>query len=372
MTEHTQIQKRELGPLGVMKGYLADESIKKRFEEVLGKRAGAFINSIINVVGSSQQLQEVARTNPGSVGRAAMRAATINLAIDPALGHAAIVPYKNEAVFQIMYRGVIQLCIRSGQYQTIHCSEIYRDELKSHNPITGVVAFNDPDTFKLRYSEKRTDGDVVGHYVYFKLITGFEKSDYMTHAEVMAHARRYSKAYQYDCSAGKKASPWSTDPIPMGNKTVLLRCLKRYGVMSIEMQEMIATDRETFDEAQTESSAFIAADLGSESVDASFENENQTQAPATEPQAQTETQKPTAAGKGKPGKKTASKPAPQTAGKKADGEIPKFKYTCRNAGCGLFFDDPKMKGPNNSVATCPECGTLQIALNSADAPAFEE
>lgn len=131
----TDIQKREVGPLALMKGYLSDESIKKRFEDILGKRAGSFINSIINVVGGSSQLMEVARTNPGSVCRAAMRAATVNLAIDPALGHAAIVPYKSEAVFQIMYRGIIQLCIRSGQYQTIHCSEIYRDELKGKSVV---------------------------------------------------------------------------------------------------------------------------------------------------------------------------------------------------------------------------------------------
>jgi len=344
-TETGEIQKRPAGPLGIMKGYLSDESIKKRFEDVLGKRSGAFINSIINVVGSSKQLLEVARQNPGSVCRAAMRAATVNLAIDPALGHAAIVPYGQEAVFQIMYRGVIQLCIRSGQYQTIHCSEIYRDELKSHNPITGVVTFNDPDTFKLRYSDKRTDGDVVGHYVYFKLITGFEKSDYMTHAEVMAHARRYSKAYQYDVSAGKKASPWSTDPIPMGNKTVLLRCLKRYGVMSIEMQEMITADRDTFDEASTDASAFIAADLGSDPVDANFEN-GKSLPPAAEDKKRT---------RGK-GKKTTTTESPTT-------EIPKFKYLCRNAGCGLTFNDPAMTGPNNSVAKCPGCGTLQICLN---------
>lgn len=361
MTEEqtTAMQKREVGPLAVMKGYLSDESIKKRFEDILGKRAGAFINSIINVVGGSPQLMDVARNNPGSVCRAAMRAATVNLAIDPALGHAAIVPYKSEAVFQIMYRGIIQLCIRSGQYQTIHCSEIYRDELKGHNPITGEVTFNDPETFKVRYSDKRTDGDVVGHYIYFKLITGFEKSDYMTHAEVMAHARRYSKAYQYDLSEGKKASVWSINPIPMGNKTVLLRCLKRYGVMSIEMQEMIQADNEPFEDAQVDASAFINADMGSEPVETTFTDKNQTQAPAAEPPAPAPATK-----KAKPGKKTAAK--------KDDPGIPKFKYVCHKAGCGTAFDEPKMVGPDKSTPTCPVCGSLQIALNPENGPKFEE
>jgi recombination protein RecT len=330
-----------------MKGYLSDESIKRRFEDILGKRSGAFINSIINVVGGSSQLLNVARTNPASVCRAAMRAATVNLAIDPALGHSAIVPYKNEAVFQIMYRGIIQLCIRSGQYKTIHCQEIYRDELKSHNPITGEVKFNDPKTFELRYSEKRTDGDVVGHYVYFKLITGFEKSDYMTRAEVMAHARRYSKAYQYDIKAGKKASPWSTDPIPMGNKTVLLRCLKKYGVMSIDMQEMFQQEYESFDEAQATASATINADMGSEAIPAEFV-EQQPEEPKPE-KGRRRTRKT---------RKAKAEPAPPVT----------FKYKCNK--CEAEFNEPKGNEQKPLCANCLSSEILLIAAAEDQKPEF--
>jgi len=331
------------GPLAVMKHYLSDDSIKKRFEEMLGSRAGAFTNSIINVVGGNPQLLAVARTNPASVCRAAMRAATVNLAIDPSLGHSAIVPYKNEAVFQIMYRGIIQLCIRSGQYKTIHCSEIYRDELKSHNPITGEVTFHDPSTYKLRYSEDRKDGDVVGHYIYFKLVTGFEKSDYMTHGEVMAHARRYSKAYQYDLKEKKAASPWSTDPIPMGNKTVLLRCLRRYGVMSLEMQEMISQDRETFDEAQASADAHIDNELGAEPIDAAFEPNGDAA------EGERKDDKPTGKGRGKDKNK----------GKDAKTkDVPKFKYQCDSKTCGIGFDEPEAGG--GGVLLCPKCLSSEV------------
>jgi recombination protein RecT len=324
--------------LAVLKGFLSDESIKGRFKDMLKERAPAFVNSIINVVSGSKQLLDIARTKPGSIGRAAMRAATVNLAIDPALGHSAIVPYKGEAVFQIMYRGIIQLCIRSGQYKTIHCSEIYKDELKSYNPITGEVKFNDPNTYKLRFSDKRTDADVVGHYVYFRLIKGFEKSDYMTHAEVMAHARKYSKAYQYDLKANKKACPWSTDPIPMGNKTVLLRCLKKYGVMSIDMQEMIRQDHETFDEAQATASATINADMGSETIPAEFEN----QEPEPKPERR-RTRKP---------RKTKEKETPN----------PAFKYKCNK--CEAGFDEPK--AAETDTPLCPNCLSKDIAPVQAD------
>jgi len=253
-------------PVAQIKLYLSNEKVKERFAEMLGKRGGAFTNSIINLVRNSRALQNC---SPDSVMSAAIVAATLNLPIDPALGQAAIVPYGKSAVFQIMYKGVTQLCIRSGQYATIHCSEIYADELKSHNPITGIVKFHDPSIYKMRYESK--DGEnVVGHYAYFRLVSGFEKSDYMTRDEVMAHAKKYSKAYQKDLRENKKDSPWSINPIQMGNKTVLLRLLKKYGVMSIEMQDAIVQDN-SFEAAESAAARKIESEQGSEPVDAEFE-----------------------------------------------------------------------------------------------------
>lgn len=259
-----ELQKRDTSPVAVLKRYLSDESVKKRFEEMLGKRSGAFVNSIINVYRGSAQLQ---KCTPASIGAAAIRAATFNLPIDPALGQAAIVPYKTTATFQLMYKGITQLCIRSGQYATIHCSEVYEDEIKSHNPITGEVTFNDPATYMMRYSKDKSK-KVVGHYAYFKLLAGFEKSDYMPTAEAMAHGEKYSKAYQNDIKYKKKSSVWSTDPVVMCNKTVLIRLLTKYGVMSIEMQDALIGDRETFEAASDKAEDQIKSDAGSEIIEA--------------------------------------------------------------------------------------------------------
>lgn len=335
----TQLAKN---PVGEIKKYVSDESVKKRFEEMLGKRSGAFLNSVINVVRGSRALQNCA---PESIMSAAVVAATLNLPIDPALGQAAIVPYKTSAVFQIMYKGVTQLCIRSGQYQTIHCSEIYRDELKSYNPITGVVKFHDPETYKMRDSGK---GEVVGHYAYFKLVSGFEKSDFMTVKQVMAHAEKYSKAYQYDLRDKKKVSPWSTDPIPMGNKTVLLRLLKKYGVMSIEMQDAIIRDN-SFEAAETAAAKKIESEQGSEPVEAKFE------------------EKPEAAPK--PKTKKSKKETKKTAKEKAT-DI-KFIYQCKNKKCGIGFDEPKTGGTGaNQVSICPKCLSKEIVATEDEKPAF--
>ena len=227
-------------PLGKLKVYLNNPDVQQRLKDMLGERAGAFSNSIINVTSGSKAL---ITCDPKTIMQSAMIAASVNLPIDPALGFAAIVPYKATAQFQIMYKGVIQLCIRSGQYETIHDTEVYRDELESYNPITGEIKFRDLVEYKMR--PKHDFKDVVGFHVHFKLLKGFKASLYMTKEEVMAHAERYSKAYQYDLSQRKKTCPWSTDPIAMGRKTVILGLLKRYGIMSVEMQDAISQDADT-------------------------------------------------------------------------------------------------------------------------------
>lgn len=270
-----EITTRGSNPVARIRNFLADVNVKERLEDILGKRAGAFGNSIINVVRGSNALQ---KCSPESIMSASMIAATMNLPIDPALGQAAIVPYGGKAQFQIMYKGVTQLCIRSGQYKTIHCAEVYADELESHNPITGRVTFKDPKTYKLRYESK--EKNIVGHYAYFELISGFEKWDYMTSAEVLAHAKKYSKAYQYDLRDNKRTSKWSTDPTPMGNKTILLRLLTKYGIMSIEMQDALLADHAGFETSQAEAEERINGEAGSKPIDAEFEDQEEQGEPA--------------------------------------------------------------------------------------------
>ena len=333
--QNTQIQKN---PVAIIKSYLASESVKMRFEEMLGKRAGSFTNSIITLVRNNPALQ---KCTPESTVSSAVQAASFNLMVDPALGQAAIVPYKSVACFQIMYKGVVQLCIRSGMYATIHCTEIYKDELKSWNAVKGEIEFTDRKEWKLR--EKANPKDVVGHYAYFKLLAGFEKCDFITVEQALSHAKKYSKAYQYDLKEKKQTSCWSTMPIPMGNKTVLLRLLTKYGVMSVEMQEAYMVDRQSFEEKQDETTKRIDSAAGSEVVDAEFEpqNDNSNQQEETEQTPAEETK--TAKGK-------------NPAKKQQQDSI----YTCQ---CGNKFDEPKTSGSGaTQVSICPNCLSKNIRL----------
>lgn len=232
-----------------LKAMLSDENIKGRFRELLGKKSAGFMSSIINVVNGNNQLQS---SDPQQIIAAAAIAASMDLPIDPNLGFAYIVPYKGKPQFQMGWRGFVQLAMRTAQYKTINASEVYEGEIIKHNRFTGEIEVN-PDG-------KESD-EIVGYIAYFKLINGFEKYDYMTLAEVTAHAKRFSQSY------GKSHSPWQTDFNAMATKTVLKRLLSKYGILSIEMQAAVNADQATVTEHEDGSVDYDYPDNG-KTVDA--------------------------------------------------------------------------------------------------------
>lgn len=219
-----------------VKGLMESAGYKKRFEEMLGQRAAGFISSVINAVNGNEMLREA---DPSSVISSAVIAATMNMPIDNNLGFAAIVPYKTGgkvvAQFQMMWRGFVQLAIRSGSYETMNVSEVYEDELQGYNPLTGEVFFTDTETWIQRYEENADK--IVGYYAYFKLQNGFKKQLYMSKKQVEIHGRRYSKSF--NSQFGK----WKTDFDAMAKKTVIKLLLSKWGILSIDMQKAVEFDQ---------------------------------------------------------------------------------------------------------------------------------
>ena len=196
---------------------------KRRFEELLGKKAPSFIASILSLYNTSPALKVC---DPRSILSAAAIAATLDLPINPNLGFAAIVPYKGVAQFQMMWRGFVQLAIRTGIYQTMNAAEIYEGELVEYNRVTGEV--------KIDESKQKSD-KVVAYVAYFKLVSGFQKFFLMTKEKVTAHGKRYSRAFN--------SGPWQTHFDEMALKTVLKSLLSKYGILSVELQKAIQYDQ---------------------------------------------------------------------------------------------------------------------------------
>ncbi len=240
----------ELTVLGQVKGYLSQESVKNKFNEVLGHKAPQFMTSITNAIGSNTSLQ---KCEANSIMSSALVAATYDLPIDSNLGFSALVPYWDnksktfKAQFQMMYKGFVQLAIRSGAYENMNVSEVYEDELFSYNPITGEMQLV-KEFDKCEQRKKGEKDKIVGYYAWFKLLTGFRKEYFMTVDEVRVHATTYSQSFKKDLEKGWTASKWSTDFDTMAKKTVLKLLLSRWGVLSIEMQRAIQDDQKVYDE----------------------------------------------------------------------------------------------------------------------------
>ena len=244
-----------------VKGMLETPAFKKKFEEMLGKKAAGFISSIIAVTNSSNYLM---KADPATVIGAAAQAAMLDLPINQSLGFAYIVPYKGAAQFQLGYKGYIQLAQRSGQYADIGAKTVFEGELEYENRLLD----------KFRFGE-RTSDKVIGYLAYFRLTNGFEKMLYMTIDEAQAHAKKYSQNYKGG------TDKWGlADFNVMAEKTVLKRLLSKYGPLSIEsiqMSQALANDGGVI---SMNNDGDFDVNFSGETIDAETETEESTDKPA--------------------------------------------------------------------------------------------
>jgi recombination protein RecT len=197
---------------------LRSDSVRERFEAILNERAEVFMSSLLSVVAGNDRLQNC---DPATILTSAAKAAVLNLPIEPSLGFAYIVPFKNDATFIPGYKGYVQLALRTSYYDAINTTEVYEGEQVVENRLTGEIKLNG----------RRNGDEVIGFAAYFRLKNGFEKFVYMSVDDVHKHAKRYSKSY------GNKSSPWTTNFNDMAKKTVLRQLLSKWGLLSIDMQD---------------------------------------------------------------------------------------------------------------------------------------
>lgn len=206
-----------------MKALVNNEALRKRMEGVLGKEAGTFLASALDLYTSDTNLS---RCDANRVMAECMKAAALKLPISKSLGFCYIIPYKDVPQFQLGYKGILQLAQRSGQYRYINADMVYEGEAVHYNRITGMMEI----------AGAASSDKPIGYFAYFQLLNGFEKAVYWTKEKVTAHAKRYSKSY------GKPGTPWQDHFDAMALKTVLKQLISRYGIMSIEFAQVIADD----------------------------------------------------------------------------------------------------------------------------------
>lgn len=227
--------------LKTLSSFLNSDSIKSKFAEVLGDKdkGVAFVSSILSVVNSNGQL---ANADQNSLYTAALMSATLDLPINPSIGHAFLVPfktkqadgtYKDMVQFQISAKGLKQLAMRSGQFIMMNDSDVREGEITSRNRMTGEIDFN-----WIQDTNQRTQKKIIGYVSYFQLQNGFKSTFFLSKEEVELHAKTYSQTYKkYGTGL------WKDQFDKMASKTVIKLHLSKDAPLSSSVQRAITSDQ---------------------------------------------------------------------------------------------------------------------------------
>lgn len=233
MADTTNGEQTALTPIKRFNQLIAQPRTQEYLKAVLNNKKDSFVANVTALVTNNTNLQEC---QPMSVIYAAIKATALNLPLEPSLGCAYVIPYKNnklnrtDAQFQIGAKGLYELAMRTKQFKVINVTDIREGELKGFDLLTGEI--------KVEGLPNRESLPVIGYAAYFRLHDGFEKTLYMTVGELDAHAARYSQTYKVDKAKGYKSSKWSDDFDAMAKKTVLKLLLSKYAPKSVEMQQV--------------------------------------------------------------------------------------------------------------------------------------
>ncbi|MBQ3690105.1 MAG: recombinase RecT [Bacteroidales bacterium] len=257
--------------LPALKTLLQGDAVKRRFENILGQNTPAYISSIIDLYGDSQ----IAQCDNNLIVKECLRAATMKLPINRALGYAYLITFNTKVkeefidekgvkqvrevrvkqpTFIPSTKGYIQLAMRSGQYKTINADKIYDGEFAGADKLSGTIDL----------SGQRKSDKVIGYFAYIELVNGFSKALFMNTREMAQYAKLYSPSVKYDSKvtvdslmalAGKSPTGlgWVGDFDSMGIKTCLRRLLSKYGILSTELQTALENENKA-ETAESESS----------------------------------------------------------------------------------------------------------------------
>lgn len=185
---------------------------KKQIDNYFGdpQKALKFLSGVMSAV---QKNDELLKCDATSVINSFMTMAQLELMPSDVSGEAYVLPYGNQAQFQLGYQGFVTLFYRAG-CRSIH-AEIVRKKDKFE--YTNGVITHTPDVF----ADDR--GEAIGAYVIVETQNGGKISKVMKKSEILAIGEKFSKSFK------SKYSPWNEKNDPelwMWKKTVMKQAAK--------------------------------------------------------------------------------------------------------------------------------------------------
>jgi recombination protein RecT len=189
-----------------------------------GMDVDRFLRIALTTVRTNKDLARIAERNPISIVAACMLSAQLGLEPGP-LGHAYIVPYGNEAQFQIGYKGIIKLARNSGELKSIEARAVMPSDHFEHEYGLNPKLIHRPNW-------EDQSGSPALFYGIAHQVNGGAFPLVVTPDEIEEHRRR---------SKAANKGPWVTDRRSMELKTVV-RIMQPWLPLSPESQMAILAD----------------------------------------------------------------------------------------------------------------------------------
>jgi recombination protein RecT len=178
-----------------------------------------------NLVNALMQNPDLMRCDARLVFREVSKAAALGLLLDPQLGEAYLIVGWNgkkqtqEPQLRVGYRGIMKLARQSGEV-----AKLYAHEVRANDEVECVLGDQKRLVHRPMLFGER--GPVIGYYAVAVFSDGETDFEPMTVSEIHA-IRDRSDAWKAHKAGKIKSTPWGTDEIEMGKKTVMRRLLKR-------------------------------------------------------------------------------------------------------------------------------------------------
>lgn len=209
-----------------LKNSLENGDFKNWLAKSIGKRSDSVASNLLTLAHNDKYL---AMMDAEKVYGSVLLASSLNLSLDKNLGQVYLIPYKGQVQFQLGYKGLYQLALRTGKFLRVDAVKVYKGQLLKIDPINGYEF-----DWGVPYDENDTP---AGYYAFFKLKDGFTSELYLSREELIKHAMQYSQSF------GNASGAWKKSFDAMALKTVLKLLLSRKAPLTTELQEAITADQ---------------------------------------------------------------------------------------------------------------------------------
>ena len=235
---NTAIAKRPLRQVQTVKELLWNDQAKAQLQAVAAKHMtpDRMMRLMANSVRTTPKLAEC---EPMSLLGALMTCASLGLEPNTVMGHAYLIPFKNnskritEVQIVIGYKGLIDLARRSGHITSISANIHYSDD--------EMWEYEEGTDAKLRHRPGNLEGDKLHAYAIAKFTDGGHAYVVLPWTHVMK-IRNQSQGWQTAVRFNKtEKSPWHTHEDEMAKKTAI-RALAKYLPLSTEFRDAFEAD----------------------------------------------------------------------------------------------------------------------------------